>query len=70
MSASSVSKGNMHNYLKRLVSLVEDVRDELRELNAYNKAKAKDNVIEKFEADMDTKPRGNKGFNNDSLRGK
>lgn len=59
MSATSISKGNMHNSIKRIISLLEDLLSEIRELNAHNK-KVKD--------DEAVRPRRNKQYNNDSLR--
>lgn len=59
MSATSISKGNMHNSIKRIISLLEDLLSEIRELNAHNK-KVKD--------DETARPRRNKQYNNDSLR--
>lgn len=59
MSATSISKGNMHNHIKRIISLLEELVAEIRELNAHNK-KVKD--------DEEARPRRNKHYNNDSLR--
>lgn len=60
MSATSVSKGNMHNLLRQIIKLLTSIDEGLKELN-------KKNQTVKIET---TEIRGNKGFNNDSLRTK
>ncbi|QLF83429.1 hypothetical protein SEA_NICEHOUSE_216 [Rhodococcus phage NiceHouse] len=59
MSATSVSKGNMHNMLRQIIKLLTSIDDSLKELNKKNKP-----------VEIHTEIRGNKGFNNDSLRTK
>lgn len=59
MSATSVSKGNMHNLLRQIVKLLTSIDDGLKELNKKRPPLETEITI-----------RGNKGFNNDSLRTK
>lgn len=57
MSATSVSKGNMHNLLRQIIKLLTSIDDSLKELNKKNQA----------EHIVTTEIRGNKGFNNKPL---
>jgi hypothetical protein len=63
MSATSVSKGNMHNLLRQIIKLLTSIDEGLKELNKKN-----NNPVDKLA--HTTEIRGNKGFNNDSLRTK